>query len=125
MSLLRYRAMDVSAESIRSARRPAFARDLFVSDTSSCSDAELNVPPAQANAGDGVTRSPIEVTANAAAVRIVSRARLLSARGRATSPDVVATGRTPAAGDRNKAACVDIGLPRGAAPAGGPVRLPR
>src|SRR4051794_38585479 len=80
MSLLRYRAIDVSAESIRRARLPAFARDWFVSETRSCSDAELNVPPSQPRVGGGATRRPIDVAANAAAVMTVSRARRVSAR---------------------------------------------
>src|SRR5215208_1141751 len=73
MSLLRDRAIAVSFESTRRARRPADARDLFVSDTSSRSEAELNVFALQPRAGLGATRSPTAVTANATRIRATKR----------------------------------------------------
>src|SRR5207247_8132411 len=73
MSFDRQRAIEMRAESTRSARRPAFARDWLVSATSCCSEAELNEPAFQPNVGVGATRSPTELTAKAIATPIGAR----------------------------------------------------
>src|SRR6266545_4010140 len=73
MSLLRQRAIEVSAESTFSDRRPAFALDWFVRAMSCCSEAELNVPELQARVEAGATRIPIEVRANETAVKRARR----------------------------------------------------
>src|SRR5688500_8870462 len=80
MSLLRPRAIDVSAESTLSAARPALARERLVREISSCSDAELNVPASQPSAATGIASTPTVVRAKAA---VVMRARRLSTPGRA------------------------------------------
>src|SRR5215210_4823998 len=73
MSFERYRAIEVRAESTLSARRPAFARDWFVSATSCCSEAELNAPASQAKVAAGAASSPIELAAKAIATAIGAR----------------------------------------------------
>src|SRR5918912_240363 len=73
MSFDRQRAIEVRAESILSARRPAFARDWLVSATNCCSDAELNEPASQANVEAGAASRPRALSAKAMATPIGAR----------------------------------------------------
>src|SRR2546423_107442 len=73
MSFDRQRAIEVRAESTRTAGRPAFALAWFVSSTSCCSEAALNDPASQAKVEVGATRTAAEPTANAIAAPIGAR----------------------------------------------------
>src|SRR5438034_4088222 len=75
MSLLRQRAIDVSAESTFSAGRPLLARAWFVSVMSSDSSAGLNVFADQPKTCPGVANTPSVLSANAAATSAPERDR--------------------------------------------------
>src|SRR4249919_2866725 len=73
MSLLRHRAIEASAESQRSVRRPALARDRLVSVRSCCSDAELNELSLQPNVVAGSAMLQIALAAKATPTSRLSR----------------------------------------------------
>src|SRR4051812_48161168 len=83
MSLLRYRAMDASAESIRSDFSPALARDWFVSEYSCDSAALLNELASQAKVAAGTASRPPATTAiETASNGVIRRTTAARARGR-------------------------------------------
>jgi len=82
MSLLRQRAMLVSAESTMSDLRPADARLWLVSATSSRSEAALAAPASQAKTETGAMSNPTEVKPKARRTNAASRRGASSRRGR-------------------------------------------
>ena len=93
MSLLRQRAIEASAESHWSVRRPALARAWFVSAKSWRSDVELNPLALQPSVVAGVARTPNELAASAMASSGPSR-RTNRGRDWPGRPRVVGVGRT-------------------------------